>query len=106
MDAKQIEIACPCCKSRLLVDVRTGKLLRTLRPEELDATGKPVVGERDWDQALGKVRERSHQGESKLDSALDRERKRSADLDDLFRQAREKLRDPDDDLPPRKPKQP
>jgi hypothetical protein len=106
MDAKQIEIACPCCKSRLLVDVRTGKLLRTLRPEELDATGKPVVGERDWDQALGKVRERSDQGENKLDSALDRERKRSADLDDLFRQAREKLRDPDDDPPQGKPKRP
>jgi hypothetical protein len=106
MDAKQIEIACPCCKSRLLVDVRTGKLLRTLRPEELDATGKPVVGERDWDQALGKVRERSDQGESKLDSALDRERKRSADLDDLFRKAREKLRDPDDELPPPKPRKP
>lgn len=102
MDTKQIEIACPCCNSRLLVDVRTGKLLRTLRPEELDATGKPVVGERDWDQALGRVRERTDGGENKLDSALDRERKRSSQLDDLFRKAREKMRDPDDE--PRDPK--
>lgn len=104
MDAKQIEIACPCCKSRLLVDVRTGKLLRSLRPEELDATGKPVVGERDWDQALGKVRERGGQSETKLDSALGRERDRTRQLDDLFRKARENLNDPDDD--PRDPQPP
>lgn len=97
MDHKQIEIACPCCQSRLLVDVRTGKLLRTLRPEELDPTGKPVVGERDWQQAMGRVREREDQREGKLDSALDRERDRSRQLDDLFKKAREKLRDDDPD---------
>lgn len=99
MDTKQIEIACPCCQSRLLVDVRTGKLLRTLRPEELDATGKPVVGERDWDQALGRVRGRESERSAKLDSALDRERDRSRHLDDLFRKASEKLNDPDEDPP-------
>lgn len=104
MDAKQIEIACPCCKSRLLVDLRTGKLLRSLRPEELDAAGKPVVGERDWDQALGRVRERGGESENKLDSALDRERNRSRQLDDLFRKAREQLHDPDE--APRDPKPP
>jgi hypothetical protein len=104
MDAKQIEIACPCCQSRLLVDLRTGKLLRSLRPEELDATGKPLVGERDWDQALGRVRERGGESENKLDSALDRERNRPRQLDDLFRKAREQLHDPDDD--PRDPKPP
>ena len=101
METKQIEIACPCCKSRLLVDVRTGKLLRTLRPEELDATGKPVVGERDWDQALGRVRNRESERTAKLDSALDRERERSRHLEDLFRKASEKLADPEDD--PRDP---
>jgi len=99
MDTKQIEIACPCCQSRLLVDVRTGKLLRALRPEELDATGKPVVGERDWDQALGRVRDRQGDRASKLESALDRERERSRHLDDLFRKASETLNDPDEDLP-------
>lgn len=105
METKQIEIACPCCKSRILVDVRTGKLLRTLRPEELDATGKPLVGERDWDQALGRVRGRESERASKLDSALDRERERSQHLDDLFRKASEKLPDPeaDADLDPRDP---
>lgn len=99
MEAKQLEIACPCCQSRILVDVRTGKILRTLRPEELDATGKPVVGERDWDQALGRVRGREEAKDSKLDDALSRERKRSSQLEDLFRKASEKLAEDKPDEP-------
>ena len=91
METKQIEIACPCCKSRLLVDVRTGQLLRTLRPEEIDDKGKPVVSERDWDEALGRVEGRQQSRESKLEEALGRERDKESRLDDLFRKAREKL---------------
>ena len=91
MEAKQIEIECPCCKSRLLVDVRTGQLLRSRRPEELDSEGKPVVSERDWDEALGKVRGRSQTGEGRLDEALNRERDKASRLDELFRQAKDKL---------------
>lgn len=96
MQPKQLDIACPCCQSRILVDVRTGKVLRTLRPEELDATGKPVVGERDWEQAMGRVQGREQAKESKLDDALTRERDRSKKLDDLFRKASERL---DEDEP-------
>lgn len=91
MESKQIEIDCPCCKTRLVVDVRTGQLLRARRPEELDSTGKPVVSERDWDDALGKVQGRSQSRETRLDEALNRERDKSQRLDDLFRQARDKL---------------
>ena len=91
METKQIEIDCPCCKTRLLVDVRTGQLLRTLRPEELDSEGKPVVSERDWDEALGKVRGRTESRESRLDEALNRERDKASRLDELFRQAKDKL---------------
>jgi hypothetical protein len=91
VETKQIEIDCPCCKTRLLVDVRTGQLLRTLRPEELDSEGKPVVSERDWDEALGKVRGRSESREGRLDEALNRERDKANRLDELFRQAKDKL---------------
>jgi hypothetical protein len=99
METKQIEIACPCCKSRLLVDVRTGQLLRTLRPEELDEKGKPVVGERDWDEALGRVQGREHSRESRLEEALGRERDKASRLDDLFRKAQEKLQSGEEDDP-------
>ena len=98
MESKQLEIACPCCQSRILVDVRTGKILRTLRPEELDTSGKPVVSEKDWDQALGRVRGREEQKDRKLNDALTRERDRSKKLEDLFREAQEKL-DTDDETP-------
>jgi hypothetical protein len=91
VEAKQIEIECPCCKSRLLVDVRTGQLLRSRRPEELDSEGRPVVSERDWDEALGRVKDRSQTREGRLDEALNRERDKASRLDDLFRQARDKL---------------
>jgi len=100
VESKQIEIACPCCKSRLLIDVRTGQLLRTLRAEEVDEKGKPVVSERDWDDALGKVRGRQQTREGKLDEALDRERDKERRLDDLFRKAREKLGSGDDEPQP------
>jgi len=91
VENKQIEIDCPCCKTRMLVDVRTGQLLRALRPEELDSEGKPVVSERDWDEALGKVQGRSQTREGRLDEALNRERDKASRLDELFRQAKDKL---------------
>jgi hypothetical protein len=92
MDSKQLEIACPCCATRLLIDVRTGTLLRSRRPEETDDTGKPKVGEKDWSEALGKVEKRSAEAPSKLDAALAREREKTARFDELFRQAEDKAK--------------
>ena len=93
METKQIEIDCPCCKSRLLIDVRTGSLLRTLRPEERDAKGRPVVDERDWDEALGRVQEREQTRDTRLDDMLSKERGKTDRLEELFRKAKEKLSD-------------
>ena len=81
METKQIEIDCPHCATRILVDIRTQQVLRSRRPEELDSTGKPVVGEADWDSALGRVKERD----------------RASKLDDLFEQAKERIEDDDDE---------
>ncbi len=107
METKQLEIDCPCCKSRLLIDVRTGKLLRTLRATELDLKGKPVVDERDWGDALGRVKSREEGREGRLDDALSRERGKGARLDELFDKARERLGGEGEDeagdaLPPRR----
>jgi hypothetical protein len=91
METKQIEVDCPHCSTRILVDVRTGQVLRSLRPEQRDAGGKPVVTEADWEGAMGRVRSRETQRDTKLDTALQRERDKSSRLDDLFREASEKL---------------
>ena len=97
MEKKELEITCPCCSSRLLVDVRTGQLLRTTRPEELDESGKPKVGERDWASASDKVEGRLASAEDKFDASLARERERSQSLDDLFRKANEKIKEGEDE---------
>jgi hypothetical protein len=98
MASKQFEVQCPCCSSRILLDVRTGKVLRALRPEELDSAGKPKVSEKDWEDAFGRVRDRRDSGESRLDQALAREKDKSSRLDDLFREAADKARE--DEEPP------
>jgi hypothetical protein len=100
MEPKQIEIRCPCCSSRILVDVRTSQILRTMRPEERDDQGRTVVRESDWDAAAGRVRERIEKGEDRLSSALERERERDSRLDELFKKAAEKVEPDEDDGEP------
>jgi hypothetical protein len=92
MTDQQLEVTCPCCSSRLWIDARTSKVVRSRRPGEADPeTGKPKLGDADWSEAMGKVRQRSESGESRLDSALERERDKGSRLDELFRKAKEKL---------------
>jgi hypothetical protein len=95
MESKQIEITCPCCASRILVDVLTGTVLRT-REREGGAGGEaqPEPG-RDWSKALGRVQKRSDDAPGKLDAALEREREKRARLDDIFLKANEKLKNKD-----------
>ena len=90
MSAKELEVVCPCCRQRLTVDVASGRVLRSLSPERTDAAGRPVVDPAGWDQALESVRERPGATGNKLSAALDRERTRAQDLEDLFRRARER----------------
>ncbi len=91
MSAREIHVSCPCCESRLEIDVRTGAVLKWRRPEELDATGKPIVRQADWDEATGKVKDRMETALDKFDASLDREKNRAKDLDDLFLKAKDKL---------------
>jgi DNA-directed RNA polymerase subunit RPC12/RpoP len=97
MDTKEIEIACPCCSSRLVIDVRTQTVLRARRPEELDVTGKPKVSEKDWGDALGRVKSRTDEAPGRLDDLLAKEREKRSRLDDLFKAANDKLKDKDKD---------
>jgi len=94
VSAKEIEVTCPCCQSRLAIDVLTAKVLRH---ERADAGG--ATGDR-WASAQDRVRGRTTSGTEKLDRALDSERGKKDRLDDLFRKAQEKLKRPDDDGTP------
>ena len=97
MEKKEVQVDCPECGMRLLVDVRTGKILRSSRASEIDETGKTVVREEDWDSARDRVQSRLSSAEDKFDSGLNREKNREQDLDDLFRRASEKLHEEDED---------
>lgn len=97
MDSKQIEISCPCCATRLVVDVRTESVLRARKPGQVDETGKPKMGEGDWSEAVGKVQRRTDEAPSKLDDALAKERDKRSRLDELFSKANEKLKKKDEE---------
>lgn len=91
MEIKQFEVVCPCCTSRLTIDTRTQKVLRSRPKEQVDETGKPKVDEADWGQAFGKVKAREENREDRLGSMLDQERRRPGDLEERFRAARERI---------------
>ena len=93
MSSKEIEIVCPCCDTRLTVDVLTRAILKTITAQETDEFGQPKVNLDRWDAAAGKVKGRDHDAGSRLDDALDKEKKRADQLDDLFDRAKRKLDD-------------
>lgn len=93
METKQIEIDCPCCDTRLTIDVRTRTVLKHAPRAALDETGKVKLDEGRWDQALGRTASRVDEAGSKLNKALEDERAKESRLDDLFDKANKKLRE-------------
>ncbi len=92
METKQIDVACPCCNTRLTIDVLTRTILRHAPPEQQDDTGKPILDEGRWDDANKRVGGRREAAQDKFDSALGKEQSRERDLDDLFEKAKRKAR--------------
>ncbi len=97
MDTRQLEITCPCCKTQLVVDVRTEQVLKAVTPAATDESGKPKMSEKDWSKALGKVKDREASGTGKLDAFLESERTKQSRLDDKFREAQKKLKPRDEE---------
>ncbi len=93
METKQIEVDCPCCSTRLTIDVLTRKIMRAVSHAEVDETGKTVLDESRWDDATSRVEDRVDSAQDKLESALSEERDKESRLDDLFDKAKKKLRE-------------
>lgn len=94
MDTKQIEVNCPCCGTRLTVDVRTATILRTVRPTEVDESGQVRLDPGRWDEAVENVQERAGRAADELERGLSRERDKERRLDELFDSAKKKLQRP------------
>ena len=88
---QEIEVDCPCCEARLVIDVRTRTVLRHALPDQLDEFGKPKRDGTRWDAAIDRVGGRRDGAEDAFDSALQKEHRRSKDLDALFDRAKDKI---------------
>jgi len=98
METKEIEVACPCCESVLLVDVRTRQVLRWHEAgdgERESDEERRARGEVRWSRANENVGGRLDNAADKFEQGLSREKSRERDLDDLFRQANERLKGKD-----------
>ncbi|MCA8980591.1 MAG: hypothetical protein H6831_13760 [Planctomycetes bacterium] len=93
METKEIEVDCPCCDTRLVIDVRTRTVLKHAPRTQLDETGRAKLDEGRWDQAIQRTSGRVDEATSKLNQALEDERAKESRLDDLFDKANKKLRD-------------
>src|SRR5262245_28527048 len=94
MSAKQIDVTCPCCSSRLTIDVLTARVMRT---EQAAQPGKEGERGDKWASAHERVQDRTRSGQDKFESGLERERTKSSRFDEMFRKAQEKHARGEDD---------
>ena len=83
--ADRIDVTCPCCSTRLIVDASSGEILAETRPKK-DAT-------KTFEDAMSQVRGGAQRREEAFSKAYDR----TQNLDDLlskkFEEARKKAGD-------------
>jgi hypothetical protein len=84
MGAKEIAVRCPCCDSRLVVDVQGSRVLSWTPADKLDAAGKKDA-EQGWTAAHERAKGKLGEGLDKFEAGLRREQQREKDLDDLWR---------------------
>ena len=92
MTVKDFTIRCPMCKGTIVVDARSGKIIRHREHGEGkddDDAPDPAL----FDDALGKVKKLKDEGESVFDDAFKKVSKRKKGLDKLFDDARKKAKD-------------
>ena len=70
--ADRVEVDCPCCSTKLVVDSATGEVLSQERP--------PVNHAQNFDAAMDQVRG----GEKRRDDAFNKAFERTKNLDDLL----------------------
>jgi hypothetical protein len=87
MSSREIEVTCPCCSARLVVDTRTAQVMKTVRKEE---AGESAAPKDRWADASSKVQSRTQSGLDKLESALEYERNKTQRFDEMFKKATDK----------------
>ncbi len=91
--ADKVSLECPCCRTKLVVDVQTGDVLSEERPKG------PT---RSFEAALSDVRSGAARREEAFSKAFDQTRRLDSVLEKKFEEARKKA----DQDPDKKPKSP
>ena len=86
-----IELSCPCCRTKLVVDRSNGEILFEERPKRSGFT---------WDEALQARDAKQAEAEKMFAKGMDRQRNADEILDKKFKEALKRA-DKSDDPPPR-----
>jgi hypothetical protein len=78
----RLDVVCPCCETKLVVDVSTGEILAEERV-------KPQLS-KTFDSALGEVQTGSQRREEAFSKAFDRTKQLDTLLEKKFEEARKK----------------
>jgi hypothetical protein len=91
--ADTLNIVCPCCETRLVIDTDTGAILRE------DRVVKREHGS--LDEAFGSVRAKKRDADERLEKAFSDAKHREEILEKKFQEARKKAAESPDVKPPR-----
>jgi hypothetical protein len=98
MTVRDFKIKCPMCNGRLVVDARTGKIIRHWEEDEREEDEKPDPAA--FDSALDKVARSKEEGDSSFTEAMKKVSDRKKGLDDLFKEAKKKAEEKGDEERP------
>jgi hypothetical protein len=79
--SQNVEVVCPCCEARLLVDKVSGKVVW----QQEKATGKPSL-----EAIVSQLQARKSEAERKFDQEIENQKDRSRILEEKFKQAMER----------------
>lgn len=81
--ADRVEVSCPCCQTKLVVDTGSGEILSEERP---------LAGGKSFEAALKEVKGGAQKREQAFSKAFDRNRQLDELLDKKFEEARKKTK--------------
>ncbi len=94
-DEGKLEVICPCCDTRLVLDAATGAVLSEERPKK--------VPEKTFDQALSEVKGMREKADKDFTRVMERTKNEKEILAKKFEEAMKKAEKTKDEPPPPRP---
>ena len=88
MVTREFKVKCPMCEGLIVIDARNGKVIRHFEDAEGGEDDKPDPAQ--FDAALDKVGRVKEEGDALFSDAMKKVTKRKKGLDDLFKEAKKK----------------